>query len=602
MDAGPPAGRGEPPPRPHDPPWLDALRRSAPDAAWSPPPRTQTPAARKRTPAARTQTPPPRTQAAPRTARGGPPAEPRRAPRVAGGAGSRPTDRRPAPPRRAGAPPSGTAPAAAPDGRGQRIVRRLRIAVAVSSALVLVMTGAAWSLYRDITAGITTTDVIAGGGAGGDQNILIVGVDSRTDAKGNPLPPEILRELNSGADTGVLNSDTIILLHVPESGAAAVAFSIPRDAYVDIPGYRRDKINAAYPAVKALTAERLVADGVRDPAQLEAQSAQAGRSALVATVERLTDLKVDHYAEINLLGFYNLTKAVGGVEVCLTAPVDEPLSGARFPAGPQTISGGDALAFVRQRHGLPEGDLSRIRRQQVFLAAVADKILSAGTLTDPAALGALIDVAQQSVVLDEGWDLLAFAQQASDLAAGNLEFVTIPTAGLEHNARGDVVLVDPPVVRDFIDQRIAAQQAAAEQAAEKREAEPPPPVDVIASRYIVDVRNGSEAAGLAGDVSNHLASLGFTDGAVANAEPTETSVVRYTDPDSDAAQSVADQLGGIDIEGDASVPRGHLLVVLGSDFDPSVVPAPPPEIEPVAVSAPPPVEQPITAAGVPCVD
>ena len=93
---------------------------------------------------------------------------------------------------------------------------------------------------------------------GGDQNILLVGVDSRTDAQGRPLPPEVLRQLHSGPDTGVLNSDTIILLHVPEGGGAAIAFSIPRDAYVDIPGYRRDKINAAYPANKALAAERLV--------------------------------------------------------------------------------------------------------------------------------------------------------------------------------------------------------------------------------------------------------------------------------------------------------------------------------------------------------
>ncbi len=74
----------------------------------------------------------------------------------------------------------------------------------------------------------------------------------------------------------MLNSDTIILLHVPEDGGAAVAFSIPRDAYVHIPGYRRDKINAAYPATKARAAERLVAEGVRDPARVEAESAQDG--------------------------------------------------------------------------------------------------------------------------------------------------------------------------------------------------------------------------------------------------------------------------------------------------------------------------------------
>ncbi|WP_300011433.1 LCP family protein [Pseudonocardia sp.] len=481
-------------------------------------------------------------------------------------------------------------------------MRRLRIATVVASVLVLTVTGAAWGLYRDITAGIVTTDVVLGGGDGGDQNILLVGVDSRTDAQGDPLPPEILRELNSGADTGVLNSDTIMLLHVPDGGGAAVAFSIPRDAYVDIPGYRRDKINAAYPAVKALTAERLVADGVRDRARLEAESARAGRSALIAAVERLTDQEIDHYAEINLLGFYNLTRAVGGVEVCLTAPVDEPLSGARLPAGAQTISGRDALAFVRQRHDLPQGDLSRIRRQQVFLAAVADKVLSAGTLTDPSALGALIDVVQQSVVIDDGWDLLAFAQQAADIAAGNLEFVTIPTAGLETNGRGDVVLVDTDVVSTFVADRIEARRLAAEEAAAARETAPPPPVDVIASRYIVDVRNGSEAGGLAGDVATHLASLGFDRGTVDNTDPAQESVVRYTGPDGDAARSVAEQLGGLPVRGDDTVTRGHLLVVLGADFDPSVLPAPAPETPSPTAAPPPPVAAPITAGGVPCID
>ena len=135
--------------------------------------------------------------------------------------------------------------------------RRLRIGTAIASALVLVLTGGAWGLYRNVTAGITTTDVIRGGSSDGAQNILLVGVDSREDAQGNPLPQSVLDQLHGGPDTGVLNSDTIIVLHVPAGGGAAVAFSIPRDAYVDIPGYRRDKINAAYPAMKAIAEQQL---------------------------------------------------------------------------------------------------------------------------------------------------------------------------------------------------------------------------------------------------------------------------------------------------------------------------------------------------------
>ena len=487
---------------------------------------------------------------------------------------------------------------------GERVRHRARVALVVCSALVLLITGTAWGLYRDVTAGITTTDVILGGRDGrGGEDILLVGVDSRTDARGEPLPPEVLRELSSGPDTGVLNSDTIILLHVPSDGGAAVAFSIPRDVYVDVPGLRRDKINAAYPAVTALTAERLVADGL--PAdRVRVESARAGRAALIGAVEDLTGVSVDHYAEVNLLGFHDLTRAIGGVDVCLTRAVDEPLSGARLPAGPQTISGRDALAFVRQRRDLPDGDLSRIRRQQVFLAAVARKVLSAGTLTDPAALSGLVGAVQRSVVIDEGWDLLAFAERAGDLAAGDLEFVTVPTTGRESNDRGDVLLVDPPAVAEFVEQRIAARRAAAEaarEAAERaRRAGPPPVIEVIASRYVVDVRNGSDVDGLASDVGEHLQRLGFVGGTIDNTGPVERSTVRYTGPDGEAARDVAEQLGGLAIDRDDAVLRGHLDIVLGADFDPGVLPAPPPRVDPGA--GPPPVDAPISAGGVPCVD
>jgi LCP family protein required for cell wall assembly len=471
---------------------------------------------------------------------------------------------------------------------------------------VLVTTGTAWGLYRDVTAGITTTDVIAGGGDGGPLDILLVGVDSRTDAQGNPLPQEVLQQLHTGGDNPrVLNSDTIILLHVPEDGGAAVAFSIPRDAYVDIPGYRTDKINAAYPAVQALTAERLVEDGVHDRARIETEAAQAGRTALIGAVERLTGVKVDHFAEVNLLGFYNLTRAIGGVDVCLKAAVDDPLSGAHFPAGPRTISGGDALAFVRQRHGLPDGDLSRIRRQQVFLAAVADKILGGGTLTDPGKLSGLVGVIQQSVVLDRGWDLLAFARQASGIAAGNLEFLTVPTQGTETNSRGSVVRVDPAQVRAFVEQRGAERAEAARKATEAPPPPPeaPPPLEIEASHYVVHVRNGSGADGLASRVEDKLVGLGFVRGTVDNADDTATSEVRYRDH-GDAAEAVAEQLGGVDVEQDDSVPSGHLQVVLGADAPGRIPGLPAPAPAPVPASTAPAAadDQAITAAGVPCVD
>ena len=468
--------------------------------------------------------------------------------------------------------------------------RRLRIALSAVSALVVVLTGAAWTFYRDVTGGITTTNVITGGSSGGEQNILLVGVDSRTDAQGNPLPQDVLDTLRSGAESGVLNSDTIIVLHVPADGTGATAFSIPRDSYVDIPGYRKDKINAAYPATKALKADQLVKQGVSQK-DADLQSSATGRSTLIETVQNLTGLQIDHYAEINLLGFYNLTQAIGGVDVCLKNPVDDDFSGANLPAGPQTISGADALAFVRQRHGLPEGDLSRIRRQQVFLAAVADKILSSGTLTTPSTLSALITAAQKSLVIDQGWDLLAFARQASDIAAGNLDFMTIPTGGTTTNDRGDVVVVDPAQVKSFVEEKTAPVDDT-----RVEEAAPAPAAPTVDPKTVtVDVGNGSGGTGLAGQVAGRLSAGGFQRGTVENAASRTTSVVRYSGNGLAAAQSVAAQLGGLGVEQSGDVKAGHVQVLIGTDYKGSA----PAVASASATPAPAPV---VNAGGVPCVD
>jgi hypothetical protein len=203
------------------------------------------------------------------------------------------------------------------------------------------------------------------------------------------------------------------------------------------------------------------------------------------------------------------------------------------------------------------------------------------------------------VVVDEGWDLLGFAQKASDLAAGNLEFVTIPTEGGENNSRGNVVVVDEGVVRDFVERRIEEQEAAAELAADTEPPAPapppPPPPDVDESRYVVDVRNASGASGLAAQVSDQLREAGFVRGSVDNAAASPTSVIRYSGSDGDAARAVASRLGGIAVEAGETTP-GHLLVMLGADFGPAAVASSAPSAVPI------PADGTITAAGVPCID
>jgi LCP family protein required for cell wall assembly len=332
-------------------------------------------------------------------------------------------------------------------------MRVVRVAVGAVSALVLLVTGYGWTAYRELGARLVTSDVLTRDRpSDGVTDILLVGLDSRTDAAGNPLPRELFDALDVGPDQGTLNTDTVILVRIPdEAGLPTTAVSIPRDSYVTIPGFGTHKINSAYARAATAARARLAKQGVAGPA-LEQQAAQAGRRTLIATVEQLTGVSVDHYAEVNLAGFAEITQAVGGVPVCLNAPVRDSYSGADFAAGPQTLEGPAALAFVRQRHGLPRGDLDRVVRQQAFLASFAHEVLSTGTLADPAQLSGLIAAVGRYVVVDPGWDLLAFAAQARGLTAGAISFRTIPTErpNLATPDDGSAVEIDPGAVRDFV--------------------------------------------------------------------------------------------------------------------------------------------------------
>jgi LCP family protein required for cell wall assembly len=339
---------------------------------------------------------------------------------------------------------------------GRHVGYVLRTAVALVSAAVLVATGISWAVYREVSDGLVTSAALgeqAPAGLDDEFTALLVGVDTRTDAAGNPLPPEVLAQLRAGEDEGQFNTDTIILLHVPAGAeASASAVSIPRDSFVDVAGgLGRHKVNAAYRRGMIAAEDGLVARGLTGAA-LERASREAGRETLVETVEELTGIGVDHFAEINLAGFVEITDAIGGVPVCLNAAVSEERSGIDLPAGPQVVSGGDALAFVRQRRDLPDGDLDRVTRQQAFLAGLARSALGSGALTDPARVERLVGAVTRYVVLDRGWDLDRLVAQLRRASGGDIAFRTIPTGrtDLPTPVDGVAVEVDPDDVRAFV--------------------------------------------------------------------------------------------------------------------------------------------------------
>ncbi|TQM14797.1 LCP family protein [Pseudonocardia kunmingensis] len=238
---------------------------------------------------------------------------------------------------------------------------------------------------------------------------LLVGSDSRADAPTTGA--------GATADGGSERSDVLMLARVDPARTGASVVSIPRDSWVDIPGHGENKINAAY--------------------------AFGGPSLLVRTVEQLTGIRVDHLAVIDFAGFRAMVDAVGGIRVRVAEATEN--EGVRFHQGVNELDGAAALAYVRQRHGLPRGDIDRAARQQNALRALLDKAASAGMLTDPVPLYRLLDAVSRSVSVDDtlsngGIRELGF--EVRGLRPSGLTFVGAPVRGLGREGDQSVVYLD----------------------------------------------------------------------------------------------------------------------------------------------------------------
>ena len=439
----------------------------------------------------------------------------------------------------------------------QRVVRVVAVALTLA---VVAGTGLAWSNVRSFEDGIfhMSAPSLGKGGDDGAIDILLVGLDSRTDAHGNPLSAEELETLRAGDDEST-NTDTIILIRIPNNGKSATAISIPRDSYVAAPGLGKTKINGVYGQTREAKRTSLVNAGVSAQKAME-QGTEAGRDALIKTVADLTGVTVDHYAEIGLLGFALIADALGGVDVCLKEPVFEPMSGADFPAGQQKLNGPQALSFVRQRHELPRGDLDRVVRQQAVMASLAHGVISGRTLSSPTTLKRLEAAVQRSVVISSGWDVMDFVQELSKLAGGKVAFATIPVldgAGWSDDGMQSVVRVDPHQVQDWVAGLLN------DQAKGKTEE-----IAYTPAKTTADVFNDTDINGLASAVSDVLSSKGFTTGAVGNNQGghVKASQVRAVKADDLGAQQVAKELGGLPVVADNSLAPGSVKVVLANDY------------------------------------
>ena len=438
--------------------------------------------------------------------------------------------------------------------------RVARVIATVAAVAVVLVTGVAWSKVRSFEDGIfhVFAPSLGQGGDDGAIDILLVGMDSRTDAHGNPLSAQELATLRAGDETAT-NTDTIILVRIPNNGKSATAISIPRDTYVSAPGLGKTKINGVYGQTKEEKRVSLVESGTA-PDEAEREGTEAGREALIKTVADLTGVTVDHYAEIGLLGFSLITDALGGVNVCLKEPVYEPLSGADFPAGWQKLNGPQALSFVRQRHDLPRGDLDRVVRQQVVMASLAHQVISGKTLSSPATMNRLQQAIQRSVVLSSGWDIMDFVDQLQKLAGGKIAFATIPVldeSGWSDDGMHSVVRIDPHQVQDWVAGLLHDQaQGKTEELA------------YTPNKTTANVVNDTDINGLAAAVSEVLSSKGFSAGTVGNndAAHVAASQVQAAKADDLGAQAVAKDLGGLPVIANTSVPPGSVRVGLANDY------------------------------------
>ncbi|WP_158675676.1 LCP family protein [Nocardia stercoris] len=344
-------------------------------------------------------------------------------------------------------------PDLAPARRPRRWWRITRLVLLVLVVALVALFGYSAQRFADMSGTMASSHALDGApSSAGGTNILLMGLDTRKDQDGQQLPADILDQLHAGdGQEGGYNTNTLILIHLPAVGGKAQAFSIPRDDAVQVHGYGMLKIKEAYGNAKATAESAAVQQGITDKHQLETIGREAGRKLELQTVSELTGVAIDHFAEVSLAGFYDLAAALGGVKVCLNNPVDDSdYSGAVFPAGVQTLDGAQSLAFVRQRHGLPNGDLDRTHRQQAFLSSASHSIRSLGTLGNPAKTGDIMAAAKRDIVIDSRWNALSMAMQLRSLTGGNTVFQTLPIEGF-YTVNGESAnRIDPDAIKAIV--------------------------------------------------------------------------------------------------------------------------------------------------------
>lgn len=277
---------------------------------------------------------------------------------------------------------------------------------------------AAWGKVSRVDAIPTDNQPAAGKGT----NVLLVGSDSRaglTSAEAKALR-------TGGSNIAGSRTDSIMVLHMPQSGEPTLV-SLPRDTYVQIPGHRANKINAAF---------------------------SFGPKVLVQTVENVTGLRIEHYMEIGFGGFAGIVDSVGGVQMCLPKAMNDSYAHINLPAGCQNLTGANALGYVRSRHTDATSDLARVKRQREFLSALTKKVASPGNLLVPWRLKNVGESGAQGLAVENGmhsWTALRILWTLKKIGSGG-NSVQVPIADANFaSPAGSAVLWDKAKARALFD-------------------------------------------------------------------------------------------------------------------------------------------------------
>ena len=472
----------------------------------------------------------------------------------------------------------------------RRLLVCAHLVTALAAVVIIVITGMAWAGNRNLFGGITISQALEGvpGSSGGDQNILIMGLDSRLDQHGRPLPQEMYDALHAGDESaGGYNANVLIVVHIPGDSGAITAISIPRDDYVDLAGCPtsdcKGKIKQAYgyayqrvmDSLQTSSTSSSSTSSSSDPMANEQKAREAGRKAQIGTVRNLLGIPVDHFIEVTLAAFFQIAQVVQPITVCLNEASYDSFSGADFHKGVQQINASQAMAFVRQRRDVNDElftDLDRTRRQQAFIVSLLSALRHGGSMSSPSDLHKLLDVARQNIAVDSGFDMESFVSHSSDYTDRGVSLYTLPITEFSEDSAGeDVNTIDVPTIRSIVHALTTGESSSATSTST---AAALPSLDKTsmsgdipgAQGIVLNVVNASQFQGLASHLVTTFGQRGFTAGEPSTASSiVDESTVKYGPGAQAAADALAHELN-MTAAASSSVSPNTVQLTIGTDF------------------------------------